>query len=215
MDIEKYLESSDEEIEAEEQDGSGGDKRLTPDEEEMPPDLLQKRCAGTLHPLVLCEIPSHSPSPGLVGLPALQSTPPGLHGFMFVSCFSDETIMQDRPESLQACLHCDCHMEPNHGAFVLLQKDVSSGITGVTAYLCRPGHAVNVSADEPGLGMQGRSTTCGRACARGATQTRSAATAAASARGSSSTSLGQSMRARRSDAISSGQAGAHTLSHNL
>ncbi len=48
MDIEKYLESSDEEIGAEEQDGSGGDKRLPPDEEK-PPDI-SSRPVGALSP---------------------------------------------------------------------------------------------------------------------------------------------------------------------
>ena len=47
MDIEKYLESSDEEIEAEEQDGSGGDKRPSPDEE-GPPEISSRR--GVLAP---------------------------------------------------------------------------------------------------------------------------------------------------------------------
>ena len=74
MDIEKYLESSDEEIGAEEQDGSRGDKRLPPDEEKSP-DISSRR--GVLAPSTPCETPSYSPSPGLVSLPALQSTPPG------------------------------------------------------------------------------------------------------------------------------------------
>ena len=56
----------------------------------------------------------------------------------------------------------------------------------MTAHRLRPGHAMAAFTDGQGLAMQGRSTTCGRACARGAMRTRSGATAAASARGSSS-----------------------------
>ena len=53
MDIEKYLESSDEEIEAEEQDGSGGDKRLSPDEGEAP-EISSK--IGVLAPSFPCVV---------------------------------------------------------------------------------------------------------------------------------------------------------------
>ena len=53
MDIEKYLESSDEEIEAEEQGGSGGDKRASPDEEESP-EVSSKR--GLLAPSFPCVV---------------------------------------------------------------------------------------------------------------------------------------------------------------
>ena len=53
MDIEKYLESSGEEIEAEEQDGSGGDKRLTPDEEEMPESSSKRGVLAPFSPRVV------------------------------------------------------------------------------------------------------------------------------------------------------------------
>ena len=91
--------------------------------------------------------------------------------------------------------------------FVPLQKDLGSGSMGVTAYLCRPGHAVAVRLL---MGWAWHAEKKHNLRAR--MRARRHADKERRHRRSERTreffdNLGQSMRRRRSDAISSGQAG--------